>query len=163
MRKAKSVARELVNNYTVGGGIFSLVPIPGIHSIGLTVAEAKLAADIAKIYGVKPYGLGWRAILQLIMTYCGGSAALKGLGEALNFVPIIGWAAKPLVATSVMKGFGEALIFYFEEEFPDHDAYESPSWKRMFLAFGNGMAWDEFVEYYEAYYGETISSTPQHS
>lgn len=160
MKKAKEVARNLVDNYSIGGGAFALVPIPGVHSIGLTLAEAKLAADIARIYGVKPYGFVWTAILKGIMIACGGSALLKAVGEGLNFIPVIGWLAKPLVALSVVKGFGEAVIYYFEERFPDQVAYKEPSWARMFLAFGGSILWDDFRDWYNDHYGGGAPEDP---
>lgn len=148
MAKAKIVSRDLVNSYTIGGGAFSIIPIPGIHSIGLTVAEAKLAADIARIYGLKPIGIIWTIILKGIMLHCGGSLLLKGLGEFLNVIPIFGWLAKPLVASTVIKGFGELVILYFEDRFPEQEAYVKPTLKKMLIAFSGAAAAHEITEWY---------------
>lgn len=159
MELAKTVARKLVNNYSFGGGAFALIPIPGVHSLGLTLAEAKLAADIARIYGVKPYGIVWKIILKAVMLSYGGSAALKVLGEGLNFIPIIGWAAKSIVATSVVKGFGEVVILYFEGKFPGQVAYKDPSWSRILYAFGGAVLADDLSDYYKEHYGNPEEST----
>jgi len=161
MELAKNVARKLVNNYSIGGGAFAMVPIPGVHSIGLTLAEAKLATDIARIYGVKPYGLVWKIILKALMLACGGSAFLKVVGEWLTFIPIIGWAAKSIVASSVVKGFGEAVILYFESKFPDQVAYKDPSWARMLYAFGGAVLLDDLSDYYKEHYGDPTPDTSE--
>ncbi len=151
MSYAKDVARKHVNGFSLGGGAFAIIPIPGVHSAGLTAAEIKMATDIARIYGIKPNGIVWKIILKVIMLKLGGSALLKGVGEALTFIPIIGWAAKSIVAGSAIKGFGEILIAYFEDKFPYQQAYRKPSLESMISVFGNSVTRSELHDYWYSY------------
>ena len=152
MQLAKDKARHLVNNYSIGGGAVTIVPIPGGHSVGLTVAEASLAVSIAKLYGIKPVGIVWTYVLKFIMLKCGGSFLLKLLGEGLTFIPIVGWFAKSLIATSAIKGFGELVILYFESKFPNHKADTLPSFSEVFKAFGGAIAVDILQDWYSKHY-----------
>ena len=147
---AKEVARKQINHFSMAASGYALVPIPG-HSVVLTVAEAKMAANIARIYGVKPYGVVWTALLKLLMLKLGGSALLKAVSEGLTFTPIVGWLAKSVIAGGIMKGFGETLIAYFQQKFPNQPSYQKPPLTSMVAAFGSAVALHELTEYYHSY------------
>jgi|GEM_PF-1918249 len=153
---AKNVARDHIDMFSLGGAAVSVVPVPGFHSAALTLAEAKMAADIAGIYGLKATGAVWKLILNIIMLKLGGSAALKLLAESLNFLPGFGWIAKPLVATSTIKLFGESLIIYFEDLFPSQIAFHKPSWDSLVMAFGESIVEHELVSYFNSF-GDTTT------
>ena len=161
---AKNVASEHVNNFAIGGAGFALIPIPGIHSAGLTAAEAKLAADIAHIYGVEPKGAMWSFLLKIIMLKLGGSYLLKGLCEALTFTPVIkGQAVKAVIAASTIKAFGEAVINFFENKFPFQKAYQHPSLESMLVAFGESIAQHEIIHYYNHFLENDYNVTDEFS
>lgn len=138
MTLAREKARRYVNGYTFGGAAYSIIPLPLATSLGLSVAEATMMGQIAKIYGLKIDAVIWPLLLKLLLVQFGGSVALKALAEGLNFVPVIGWLAKPMVASGVIKGIGEATIRFFESRFPNQKANSRPPWKD-FLKLCNGI------------------------
>lgn len=148
---ASEVAREHVNDMTFVGVAYAVVPLPG-HCIGLTVLEGVMAANIARIYGIKPEGVAWSIILKLLLIKLGGAALLKGLVEVLNFIPIIGWFARPAVAGSFVKGLGEVFIEFFESRFPRQVAYEKPGWEAFVKAFGGAVLASDLHALYESYH-----------
>lgn len=150
-RLASDIARGHVNNMAMAGAAYALVPIPG-HCLGLTVLEGVMAANIARIYGVKPEGAAWAIILKLLLVKLGGAVLLKGLVEALNFIPIFGWLAKPAVAGSFVKGLGEIFIEFFESRFPRQTAYEKPGWEAFVKAFGGTIMAADLEALYESYH-----------
>lgn len=150
LRLARDVAREHVNNMTAAGVAYALIPIPG-HSLGLTILEGVMAANIARIYGIKAEGAAWSIILKLLLIKMGGAVILKGLVEVLNFIPIFGWLARPAVAGSFVKGLGEVFIEFFESRFAGQIAYEKPGWEAMVKAFGSTIMTADLQALYESY------------
>ena len=149
-RFASDVAREHVNNMTAAGAAYAAIPIPG-HCVGLTILEGVMAANIARIYGIRPEGAAWSIILKLLLIKLGGAALLKGVVEALNFIPIIGWIAKPVVAGGFVKGLGEVFIDFFESRFPRQTAYEKPGWEALVAAFGPTLLAADLRDLYDSY------------
>ena len=148
---AKDKARKYVNGYTAGGAAYSIIPIPGSTALGLSAAEATMIGQIAKIYGLSLDSIIWPFLLKMIPLQVGGAAGLKALAEGLNFVPFIGWLAKPLVAGAAVKAIGETAIAFFEDRFPYQKAGDKPAWEAFISAFGVGdVDVDELLEYWES-------------
>lgn len=154
---AKDVARDYVNKFTMGSAAFSAIPIPGT-SLALSAAEAAMITGIAEIYGLKTEGAVWSVIFQTTLSVIGVSTVLKAGAEFLNFIPILGWAAKPVVSGSVVKGVGEATIAYFESKFPGQKAHEKPSLNQLVAAFGEGALTGGLSEYRLGRYLQSYST-----
>ena len=96
---------------------------PGTYSIG------DLRRDQYTVWDGVTNAQAVRAILtmrpgdKVFIYHSGGVSAVVGLAavvgkiaalEALNLIPLAGWAVKAPVAGAVIKGLGEAIIFHFE-------------------------------------------------
>ena len=134
--RAKDKSIEIVNGFTAGSATFSILPIPGGTSLGLATAEAAMIGAIAKVYGLKLDAVIWPVLLKYSLVKLGGSTGLKALAETLNFIPVIGWLAKPFVGGGSTYLMGRGAIAYFEEEFPYQEAYKKPAWGSLLSAFG---------------------------
>jgi uncharacterized protein (DUF697 family) len=153
MEYARDKARKYINNYTAVGAGYSILPIPIGTTLGLTAAEAAMVGQIAKIYGLRMDTIVGPLILKVILLKVGGAAALKALAEGLNFIPIIGWIAKPFVAGATIKAVGEGALIFFESRFPDQRANSKPAWEVFISVFGVDdidVDIDELREYWES-------------
>ena len=114
----KSQARTWVQGYSAtGAGVVIAAIVPGSTAVALIGLEATMYFHIAKIYG---RSITKRDALQAV----GNGFLAKALGttiaakvlalEALNFVPLAGWAVKAPVAYSIIAALGEAIIDQFE-------------------------------------------------
>lgn len=110
----KERARVWVHSYVaLGTGIVIAAVVPGSTSIALASMETHMCYEIGKIYKGSEFSVGDAARVAAavgIAAIAGQMAAL----EALNFIPLAGWAAKGIVAGGIIKGLGEAIIMHFE-------------------------------------------------
>ena len=106
---AKKEARSVINKWAMG--FAGIAWLPG-SQLALSGGDVLMVIQVGKIYGFdldKTEALG---ILTSIAATITGRTIVHSL---LDFVPVIGWGAKPVVAASVTKAVGKALIAYFEE------------------------------------------------
>jgi len=149
---AKDVARKFINNYSIGASALTgALPIPGIYSTSSTIAEIKLVSDIAKVYGLEPSGDLWKEMLKVIMSNFDNRLMVNLFGEGLNFVPLVGWVTKSLVATSIIRVRGEAVIQFFENLMPNQVAYSKPRRSDLERAFGDVISKDKLELYLKSY------------
>lgn len=115
MTKSKAErARGWIHTYVaIGTGVVIAAVVPGATSAALAAMEAHMCYEIGKIYrgdGFTP-AEGFRVAAAVgIATVAGQLAAL----EALNLIPVAGWAVKGVIAGGVIKGLGEAIILHYE-------------------------------------------------
>ena len=92
------------------------MPIPGATSAGLAALETHMIYWIARAYGETP------SKTDLLMTAAGlelGSVPLKAVAiEAANFVPVLGWGVKGMIAAGVVEAIGAAIIRHYEDKYP---------------------------------------------
>ncbi len=103
---------KLVLIYTLAAGVISAVtaPIPGT-SLLLTALEIYMLVHLAKAHEFK---LGFKEIGYSAMVIWGLSTLLQDTAlEILNFFPIIGWAAEPIVAVLFVFFLGNLANLYF--------------------------------------------------
>lgn len=109
-------ARKLVHKYAAFGTAWAVLPIPVATSPGLTALETHMIYWIGRIYGEE------LARGDVFMAGAGlelASVGLKTLAiNAANFVPVIGWGIKAVIAASTIEGIGEATIRHFESKYP---------------------------------------------
>ena len=75
-----------------------------------------LALWIGRVYGDQ---LSAGDIMMVVGGLEIASIGLKTFAmEALNFVPVIGWAIKPVIAAGAIEGIGTATIAHFEARYP---------------------------------------------
>jgi uncharacterized protein (DUF697 family) len=111
----KARARKWVNGYTVvGTGVVIAAVIPGATSTALAAMEAHMCYQIGKIYRGDNYTMQEAIAMARIVGLVAIAAPLVAL-EALNAVPIAGWAVKGTVAGGVIKTLGEAIIARYEK------------------------------------------------
>jgi len=106
---AQEVARTAINKWALG---FAAVAwIPGSHYV-MTAGDVAMVVQVGAIYGVDIDRTGAGALFTTVAAPLIGSKIAHSI---LDFIPIIGWAAKSVVAAAVTKGVGEALIKYFHD------------------------------------------------
>jgi uncharacterized protein (DUF697 family) len=114
MKSKKERARVWVHSYLViGTGIVIAAVVPGATSAALMAMESHMAYEIGKIYRGNEFTMaeGLRVAAAVgIAAVAGQLAAL----EALNLIPVAGWAVKGAVAGGVIKALGEAIIYHYE-------------------------------------------------
>jgi uncharacterized protein (DUF697 family) len=109
-------SQQLVHKYAVFGTAWAMLPIPIATSPGLTALETHMTYWIARTYGESP------SHTDTMMMAAGlelGSVGLKTLATNLaNFVPVIGWGIKGVIAASTIEALGAVIIRHFESKYP---------------------------------------------
>lgn len=98
--------------YTLIAGVFSALtaPIPGT-SLLLTALEIYMIVHLAKVHD---YKLGLKEIGYSAVAIYGLSTLLKDTAlEIMNFLPVIGWIAEPIVAMLFVLFLGLLANLYF--------------------------------------------------
>ncbi len=109
----RAVAKESVKatawqNAAIGVAVF----IPGADMPLMTMNEAKMLLQIAAAYG-QP--IDAQRVKELTAVVGGGFLLREFAREALDFVPVLGWAVKGGIAYAGTLAMGMAAIGYFEE------------------------------------------------
>jgi uncharacterized protein (DUF697 family) len=108
-QEARVAALSVVNNWAIG---FAAVAwIPTSHYL-MTAGDVAMVMQIGSIFGVEMNQTKAGAVFASVAAPIIGS---KVAHTILDFIPIIGWAAKSGVAYTVTKGVGTALVHYFED------------------------------------------------
>lgn len=109
-------ARSLVHKYMAFGTAWSLLPIPGATSVGLTALETHMIYWIGRVYGEEP------TKQDIMMTAAGlelASVALKTIAvEGACLVPAIGWGVKASIAAAAIEAIGNAIVQHYEKKHP---------------------------------------------
>jgi uncharacterized protein (DUF697 family) len=108
-RRAREQARSAVNKWAIG--FASVAWIPGSH-YAMTAGDITLVIQVGSIFGVDMDRTGAGALFTTVAAPLLGSKLAHSI---LDFVPVVGWAAKSAVAAGVTKSVGEALIHYFND------------------------------------------------
>ncbi|MBP0027685.1 hypothetical protein [Roseofilum sp. Guam] len=108
-RQARVQARSAINKWALG--FASIAWIPGSH-YAMTGGDVTMVIQVGSIYDVDLDRTTAGAVFTTIAAPLIGS---KVAHSVLDFVPIVGWAAKSAVAAGVTKAVGEAMIRYFED------------------------------------------------
>ncbi len=107
--EARSQARSRINQWAAG---FAAVAwIPGAH-YAMTAGDVTMVMQVGSIFDVH---LDKIAAGQIFATVAAPLFGSKIAHSILDFVPVVGWAAKSVVAAGVTKSVGEALIGYFND------------------------------------------------
>ncbi len=113
-------AKSLVHKYAAFGTAWSLIPVPGATSVGLTALETHMIYWVARIYGEQP------SHQDVLMTAAGlelASLALKRIAmEGACLVPGIGWGIKASIAAAAIEAMGVAIVRHYESKYPDKAA-----------------------------------------
>ncbi|RYZ15798.1 MAG: hypothetical protein EOO70_05995 [Myxococcaceae bacterium] len=86
---------------------------PGSTSAALLVIEGTMCYQIGRIYKGDAFSPGDSVAVAGVVGLAAVAGKIAAL-EALNLIPLAGWAVKAPVAGAVIKGLGEAIIFHFE-------------------------------------------------
>lgn len=116
MKTCKEHAVEWVHIYAASGAAWTVLPIPIATSAGLAAAETYMIYWIGKVYGED---LSAKEILAVAGGLELASIGLKSLAiEVCNFVPVIGWLIKPVIAASTIEAVGRLVVKHFEGRYP---------------------------------------------
>ena len=96
--------------YAAGAGVGGLIPVPGT-SMAITAAEVKLVVDIAAAYGERIDDAG---AVKLIGLSTVKNIGMKAIGEAVGWVPLVGWAARPALFAASVNAVGNAALRHYE-------------------------------------------------
>ncbi len=115
MAKSKAErARVWVDGFAIGGAaLVAAAVVPGATSAALIVIEGTMCLQIGKIYKGDDYTMGEAVATAGVVGLAAVVGKIAAL-EALNLIPLAGWAIKAPVAGAVIKGLGEAIIYHFE-------------------------------------------------
>lgn len=115
MSKTKAQkARVWVDGYAIAGAALVIAAVvPGATSAALIVIEGTMCYQIGKIYKGDEYTMGEAVATAGVVGLAAVVGKIAAL-EALNLLPIAGWAVKAPVAGGVIKALGEAIIMHFE-------------------------------------------------
>ena len=105
---------KLILVYTLIAGVISAItaPIPGT-SLLLTGLEIYMIVHLAKVHEHK---LGFKEIGYSAIAIYGLSTLLKDTAlEFLNFAPLIGWGAKPIVSMIFIFFLGMLANLHFRK------------------------------------------------
>jgi uncharacterized protein (DUF697 family) len=102
-------ARATVNKWAIG--FASLAWIPGSHYV-MWAGDVMMVMQIGSVFGVDLDRTNAARVFATIAAPWIGSKIAHTL---LDFIPILGWAAKSLVAFLVTKAMGETLILYYKD------------------------------------------------
>lgn len=108
-RQAEEAARSIIHKWAVG--FASVAWIPGSHYL-MTAGDLAMVMQVGSVYGVDLDRTNAAAVFATVAAPLIGSKIAHSI---LDFIPILGWAAKSGVALSVTKVVGEALIKYFHD------------------------------------------------
>ncbi|MDB4948960.1 MAG: hypothetical protein JWM27_1609 [Gemmatimonadetes bacterium] len=106
---AREQARALINKWAIG--FASVAWIPGSHLV-MSVGDLTMVMQVGSIYGVELDKTKAGALFATVAAPLIGS---KIAHTILDFVPIVGWGAKSVVAAGVTKSVGAALMRYFDD------------------------------------------------
>jgi hypothetical protein len=112
----KAQSRKWVNGYTAAGTVIVVAAvIPGMTSAALVTIEGHMCYQIGKIYRGDSYTMQEALLAARIVGLVAVAAPILAM-EALNAIPLAGWAVKGGVAATVIKGLGEAIIAHYEKQ-----------------------------------------------
>ena len=108
----RAVCDELIRSFAKRNAVVSAaVFVPGVDMPVLTLNQARLVLRIALAYGQEVDGERAVELLGVV----GAGFGLRALArEALDFVPVAGWAVKGAIAYTGTRALGEAAVRYFE-------------------------------------------------
>ena len=110
LAEAEKKARKRVNAWTAGAVAVGWVPG---SMFALAAGDVEICREVAACFGVEH----WTA--ESVSAAIGASVTGKIVaGEALSFIPVVGWAIKSAVAGGITKAVGEAIIKYFRSQSP---------------------------------------------
>jgi uncharacterized protein (DUF697 family) len=113
-------ARRLVHKYAVFGTAWAVLPIPIATSPGLTALETHMIYWVSRVYGESPSHTDTMMIAAGLEL---GSVGLKTLATNLaNFVPVVGWGIKGIIAASTIEALGTVIIRHYESKYPGKTA-----------------------------------------
>ncbi|HWL84285.1 MAG TPA: hypothetical protein VNO21_00605 [Polyangiaceae bacterium] len=116
VRTCREQARSLIHKYAFFGTAWAVLPIPIATSTGLCALEAHMIYWVGRIYGED---LSRGDVLMLGTGLELASVGLKAVAtEGANFVPVIGWGIKGVIAGTTIEGLGELVIRHFEQKYP---------------------------------------------
>jgi uncharacterized protein (DUF697 family) len=112
-------ATKWVNAFALNSAAFAMAAIiPGAHFSSAIPLVHTMALTIGRMYHGESFSPADAAniVVQLDMAKSDGVVAKLAVSEILSFIPVLGWAAKAGILTSVLKPAGHTLIEYFEAE-----------------------------------------------
>jgi uncharacterized protein (DUF697 family) len=115
-QEAAIKARSIIHGWAVG--FASVAWIPFSH-YAMAAGDIAMVVQVGAVFGVDLDRTGAGVVFTTVAAPLIGSFAAH---QILDFIPILGWAAKSAVAATVTKGVGEALIKYFHDCSPLPDA-----------------------------------------
>jgi uncharacterized protein (DUF697 family) len=101
------IASAAKKNALISAAVF----IPGVDMPVLTLNQARLILRIAIAYG-QP--VDNQRLPELLGVFGAGLGLRAAAREALDFVPVAGWALKGAVAYAGTRALGQAAVRYFE-------------------------------------------------
>jgi uncharacterized protein (DUF697 family) len=108
-QQAKQNAKKIINRWSIG--FASVAWIPGSHYV-MAAGDLALVMQVGSVYGVELDRTAAATVFTSVAAPLIGSFVANSI---LDFIPILGWAAKSGVSYGVTRAVGEALIGYFND------------------------------------------------
>jgi len=106
-REAREKAKKIVNGWALG--LAATAWIPGSHYV-MAAGDYALVEQLGSVFDVSVNKTEAAQIFTLIAVPLVGSKVAHSI---LDFIPVLGWGVKSVVAAGATKAAGEALIKYF--------------------------------------------------
>jgi uncharacterized protein (DUF697 family) len=121
----EAVCDQLVESFARRNGIVgAAVFVPGADLPALTLNQVRLVLRIAAAYGVE---IDAQRVPELLGVLGAGFGLRTLAREALDLVPVAGWAVKGAIAYTGTRALGEAARRYFELRPPQASASRAAS------------------------------------
>ncbi len=113
--KTRDFCRGIMERYATSAGLGVMFPLPGLTAV-VTLVEVRMVQEIAGAYGealTRGEAAQW-IVLSGVKNY-----GVKLAGEALLFVPVFGWLARPVLTRWTVEKLAARAIDHFENRHPD--------------------------------------------
>lgn len=105
--EAREMARDIINAWSIGS--FSVAWIPG-SNYAIGSGDLSMTIKVGSLFGIE---LDRAQAAQVFTSVAAPLINSNTAHSILDFIPILGWAVKPVVAFGATERVGIALINYF--------------------------------------------------
>ncbi len=111
-RLAVDESARLTYMASIMGIAVAIPPIPGTF-LGLTALQVLLMGAISFVWGRPLSGALIATVINGLALQMGLATGLQALADALWYLPVVGWVAKPAIAFGTVQVFGNATTKVF--------------------------------------------------
>jgi uncharacterized protein (DUF697 family) len=115
--KTRDHCKVIAEKYMDSAGLGMMLPLPGL-TVVVTAVEARMVQEIAGAYGERLTG---SEAAKWIVLSGAKNYGVKLAGEAMAFIPVFGWLARPILTRWTTARLADTTIHHFEAKHADQD------------------------------------------